>query len=92
MARRLFEMSAANPGQKRCSFYYAHPFSAFERGANENINRLVRRFIPKGSDIGKYSSAHIKEIEDKINNMPRAILGGLSANQAKEKINNKTTI
>jgi IS30 family transposase len=81
------ERSAANPGRKRCDLYYAHPFSAFERGANENVNRLIRRFIPKGADIGRYTAAHIKKIEDTINDMPRAILNGLSASQAKAKSN-----
>jgi IS30 family transposase len=84
------ERSAADPGRKRCELYYAHPFSAFERGANENVNRLIRRFVPKGADIGKYTAAHIKEIEDRINDMPRAVLGGLSANQAKAKIDKET--
>ena len=84
------ERSAANPGRKRCSLYYAHPFSASERGANENVNRLVRRFVPKGADIGKYSATQVKEIEDTINDMPRAVLGGMSANQAKAKVDRET--
>ena len=84
------ERSAVNPGRRRCDLYYAHPFSAFERGANENVNRLIRRFVPKGADIGKYTAAHIKEIEDRINDMPRAVLNGLSASQVKAKIDKGT--
>jgi len=83
------EQSALDPGRKRCAHYYAHPYSAFERGANENVNRLIRRFIPKGADIGKYTRAQIQAIEDTINDMPRAVLGGLSANQKKEEIRNE---
>ena len=80
------ERSAKRNGANRCTLYYAHAYSAYERGANENANRLIRRFIPKGADIGRYTAARVKEIEDTINNMPRAILGGLSANEAKANI------
>ena len=79
------ERSVLNPKQKRCCHYYAHPYSAFERGSNENANRLIRRFIPKGSDIGAYTLARIQTIQNTINDMPREILGGLSASEAKNK-------
>lgn len=55
--------------------YYAHPFSSWERGSNENTNKIIRRFIPKGSDISKYTKKEIKRIENWINNYPRKILG-----------------
>ena len=72
------EKSALHKGT-RCTVYYAHPYSAFERGSNENANRIIRRFIPKGADISKYTNKQIQQIEDWINNLPRKILGGLSA-------------
>lgn len=59
--------------------YYAHPFSSWERGSNENTNKIIRRFIPKGSDISKYKEEEIKRIENWINNYPRRILGYKSA-------------
>lgn len=65
----------------RTKVYYAHPYSAWERGTNENTNKLIRRFIPKGIDIGKISHKKIKIIEHWINNYPRRILGGKSANE-----------
>ena len=65
--------------QNRTKVYYAHPYSAWERGTNENTNKLIRRFIPKGEDIGKYSSKEIKLIEHWINNYPRRIFNGLSS-------------
>ena len=76
------ERSVLNPKQKRCGHYYAHPYSAFERGSNENANRLIRRFIPKGADIGHYTLAHVQTIQNTINDMPRELLNGLSASEA----------
>ena len=65
----------------RTKVYYAHPYSAWERGTNENSNKLIRRFIPKSADIGKYTSKEIKLIEHWINNYPRRIFNGLSSNE-----------
>jgi IS30 family transposase len=59
--------------------------SSWERGTNENSNKLIRRFIPKGSDIGKVSKKKIKEIEEWVNNYPRRILGYKSAKEVSEK-------
>ncbi len=61
--------------------YYAHPYSSWERGSNENGNRILRRFIPKGYDIGKLTVKELQRIEDWVNNYPRKILGYKSANQ-----------
>ena len=62
-----------------CDIYFAHPYSSSERGSNENCNRIIRRFIPKGSCISDYSDFEIQRIEDYINNMPRRILDGMTA-------------
>ena len=59
---------------KRTHIYYAHPYSSWERGTNENTNRIIRRFIPKGSDISKITCAEIQRIETWINTYPRKIL------------------
>lgn len=67
----------------RTKVYYAHPYSAWERGSNENANKLIRRFIPKGANIGEFSHERIKMIELWINNYPRRIFGGLSSNMLK---------
>ena len=73
--------------KNRTKVYYAHPYSAWERGSNENANKLIRRFIPKGADIGKFSHERIKIIEHWINNYPRRIFNGLSANMMIQKLN-----
>lgn len=74
------ERSVANEEEKRVKIYYAHPYSSWERGTNENINKLIRRFIPKGTDIGKISKTKIKRIELWINNYPRRIFKYKSSN------------
>ena len=51
----------------RTHIYYAHPYSSWERGTNENTNRIIRRFVPKGCDIGKYTRKELREIEAWIN-------------------------
>ncbi|MBR1442301.1 MAG: IS30 family transposase, partial [Firmicutes bacterium] len=72
---------------QRTKVYYAHPYSAWERGSNENVNKLIRRFIPKGTDISEFSHGRIKMIENWINNYPRRIFNGLSANDLLKQIN-----
>jgi IS30 family transposase len=62
----------------RTKIYYAHPYSSWERGTNENTNRIIRRFIAKGHEISEFSIKRIKEIELWINNYPRRILDYLS--------------
>lgn len=71
------EMERSCLGQKkgRTMVYYAHPYSAYERGTNENMNRMIRRFIPKGTDLSQYTKKEIKRIENWLNNYPRKILG-----------------
>lgn len=81
LASARLEASILYPGEKRVLVYYAHPYSAFERGSNENANRLIRRFIPKGTDIGKLTNAQISRIERWINNYPRRIFAYRSAVQ-----------
>ena len=65
--------------KNRTKFYYCHPYSAYERGTNENINKMIRRFLPKGTDFRKITAAYIKRIEAWINNYPREILGFASS-------------
>lgn len=66
--------------KERTSVYYAHPYCSGERGSNENNNRLIRRFIPKGMDMTNIKTTKIKEIEDWINNYPRAMFDYKSSN------------
>lgn len=62
-------------------FYFADPGSPWQRGSNEYTNRLIRYYIPKGTDIDKISEEKIKEIQDKLNNRPRKCLNWKTPNQ-----------
>lgn len=63
------------------SMYFAHPYCSHERGANENTNGLIRRYLPKGTDFGKITNRRLLEIEYQLNTRPRKILGFLSPYQ-----------
>ena len=80
------EQSVLDARTQRVKVYYAHPYSSWERGTNENINKMIRRFIPKGSDIDKFTHEEIKRIERWINNYPRRILGYRSASEISKKM------
>jgi IS30 family transposase len=54
-----------------CDFFFANPYSPWERGSNENLNGLIRQYIPKSSDFSEYTDEQIKGIEIKLNNRPR---------------------
>lgn len=58
---------------KRTNIYYCHPYSSWERGTNENNNRLIRRHIPKGVNFDNKTNEDIAYIEKWINNYPRKI-------------------
>jgi IS30 family transposase len=58
--------------------YYCDAHSPWQRGSNENMNGLVRQYLPKGVDFSGYSQAQLDAIADEINNRPRNGLGVLS--------------
>lgn len=67
--------------QQRTRIFYAHPYSSWERGSNENSNRMIRRFVAKGQDIALFTKQRITEIETWINNYPRRILDFMTPNE-----------
>ena len=67
-------MKRSRRGKKdRTRIYYCHPYSSWERGSNENQNKLVRRHIPKGTDFDDKTQREVEKIEEWINNYPRRI-------------------
>ena len=62
-------------GIKRLDAYYCHPYTSCERGSNENANKLIRRFFPKGTSLATCTSKDCQNAMAFINHMPRKILG-----------------
>lgn len=58
--------------------YFAHAYSSYERGSNENLNGLVRRFFPKKTDLSKISDEELLRVEYLLNTRPRKRFGGLN--------------
>jgi IS30 family transposase len=51
--------------------YFAHPYSSWEKGAIENMNGLIRQYIPKKTDFRGITKQYIRHVMDKLNNRPR---------------------
>ena len=82
----MLEKSCLKANTKRTAIYYCHPYSAWERGTNEQLNVHIRRFIPIGSDISNYTYQQLKAIETWRNTYPLRILNGISAWDAVESL------
>lgn len=61
--------------------YFADPYSAWQRGLNENTNGLIRQYVPKGSEVRTLTDQQIQHIMDRLNNRPRKSLGFLTPNE-----------
>jgi len=59
--------------------YFCNPYSSWEKGGVENVNKMIRRYFPKGTDFRNVSVSEIQKAEDLINKKPRKILGYRSA-------------
>lgn len=67
---------------KRTTVYFAHCYCSWERGSNENANRMLRRFFPKGTNFNNVTFEQIQTAQDWMNDYPRKKLGGRSAKMA----------
>lgn len=71
-------------------FYFARPYHSWERGANENLNGLVRQYFPKGTNFDTIDDQEVKKVENILNNRPRKRYGFKSPNEVfAEAINNE---
>jgi IS30 family transposase len=62
-------------------YYFAKPYHSWERGANENLNGLIRQYFPKGMSFENITKEQVQDAEDKLNNRPRKRFGFQSPNQ-----------
>ncbi|WP_299587590.1 IS30 family transposase [uncultured Microbulbifer sp.] len=63
------------------NIYFAHPYSSWERGINENTNGLIRQYFPKDTDFNKVTDEQVQFVMDRLNSRPRASRGGRSPNE-----------
>ncbi len=56
-------------------FYFARPYHSWERGANENLNRLIRQYFPKKMDFGGITMQDVESVQHRLNTRPRKRLG-----------------
>jgi IS30 family transposase len=66
--------ASALSSQPRTRVFYAHAYASWERGSNENANRMIRRFVAKGCNMARLTEQSVAAIESWINNYPRRIL------------------
>jgi IS30 family transposase len=65
----------------KTDIYFAHPYSSWERGTNENMNGLVRQYFPKKRSFGTLTETDIEFAMERLNNRPRKCLGFKTPNE-----------
>ena len=65
--------------------YFCHVHAPYEKPSIENLNNALRRYIPKSSDISKYSRRFVQKLEEKMNRRFMDVLGSLTPNEAYER-------
>ncbi len=72
--------------------YFCQPYHSWEKGGVENANRLIRRFVPKGCNIARFTHKDIAYVENWINTVPRKILGYHTAREMNEKLKQEAAL
>jgi len=74
------------------NIYFAHPYSSWERGLNENTNGLIRQYFPKEMELKEVEPERIKEVVEKLNNRPRKSLDYRTPHEAFNETENQLTV
>ncbi|MFT6338477.1 MAG: IS30 family transposase [Halioglobus sp.] len=75
------------------AFYFAKPYHSWQRGANENLNGLVRQYFPKDYDFSLISSQHVNDVVTILNNRPRKKFGFKTPNEVfAQKLDNSLAV
>ena len=73
--------------------YFCHPYHSWEKGSVENVNGVIRRDIPKGSDLSRYTKRFIRRLEEKLTRRPMKCLDdktpGMILSAYRKKLKNK---
>jgi len=78
---KAIEKSYTGSKIKRTVQYYADAYSSWQRGTNENINKMIRRFLPKGTSFKDLTKEEVQRIENWINNYPRKMFAFRTSNE-----------
>lgn len=87
-----FDRGPENSGYKEIGeklnveIYACNPYHSWEKGGVENMNKRIRRFIPKGSSVENITQQYLTILETKLNNTPRKVLGYLTPNELQYKM------
>ena len=80
----LFRMHRTLEQLLRVKIYFCHPYHSWEKGSIENANKVIRKFIPKGSNLSKYDQEYIQSLEGHLNDR---FMECLEYKTAEEKLN-----
>ncbi|MCA1592537.1 MAG: IS30 family transposase [Acidobacteria bacterium] len=78
---REFAQHQSIAQQLKADFYFAHPYSSWERGLNENTFGLVRQYFPKKSDFSKITDRQVEKVVERLNHRLRKTLGYKTPNE-----------
>ena len=73
-------------------FFFAHPYHSWERGSNENLNGLVRQYIPKGTNIATLPAELFPRVEKALNDRPRKRHGYHSPKEKHQQLTNEEKV
>lgn len=84
-----FALHLAIASELNAQYYFADPYSSYQRGSNEHGNGMIRRYFPKGTDFSLVTEKELQNALYKINHLPRKILNGKTAHEVFYGINKK---